>query len=107
DPSPTPGVRYRLYYGPNSGQQTIFEDTGTSTTWEVKDLPPGVPIYFVARAYIGVSESGPSSEVVYTQPAPTPPPAPTPTPAPTPAPTPSPTPSAGFVTREVWRNVSG
>ena len=76
DPSPTPGVKYRLYYGPNSGQQTIFEDAGTSTTWEVKDLPPGVPIYFVARAYIGVSESGPSNEVVYTQPVPTPNPTP-------------------------------
>ena len=78
DPSPTPGVKYRLYYGPNSGQQTIFEDVGTSTTWEVKNLPPGVPIYFVARAYIGLSESGPSNEVVYTQPVPTPTPAPTP-----------------------------
>jgi hypothetical protein len=75
DPSPTPDVKYRLYYGPNSGQQTIFEDVGTSTTWEVKNLPPGVPIYFVARAYIGVRESGPSNEVVYTQPVPTPTPA--------------------------------
>jgi hypothetical protein len=68
-------VKYRLYYGPNSGQQTIFEDVGTSTTWEVKNLPPGVPIYFVARTYIGVRESGPSNEVVYTQPVPTPTPA--------------------------------
>ena len=72
DPSPTPGVHYRLYYGPNPGQQTIFEDAGTSTTWEVKNLPPGIPIYLVARAYIGVRESGPSNEVVYTQPDPTP-----------------------------------
>ena len=78
DPSPTPGVKYRLYYGPNSGQQTIFEHDITSTTWEVKNLPPGVPIYFVVRAYIGLSESGPSNEVVYTQPVPTPTPAPTP-----------------------------
>jgi Fibronectin type III domain len=76
DPSPTPGVKYRLYYGPNSGQQTIFEDDITSTTWEVKNLPPGVPIYFVVRAYIGVQESGPSNEVVYTQSVPTPTPAP-------------------------------
>jgi PA14 domain len=99
DPSPTPGVKYRLYYGPNSGQQTIFVDAGNSTVAEVKDedLPPGVPIYFVARAYIGVYESGPSNEVVYTQPVPTP----------TPTPTPSPTESAGFVTREVWRDVYG
>ena len=70
DPSPTPGVKYRLYYGPISGQQTIFEHDITSTTWEVKNLPPGVPIYFVVRAYIGVRESGPSNEVVYTQPVP-------------------------------------
>jgi hypothetical protein len=43
DPSPTPGVNYRLYYGPNSGQQTIFVDVGKSTVAEVKDedLPPG------------------------------------------------------------------
>ncbi len=85
DPSPTPGAKYRLYYGPTSGQQTIFEDAGTSTTWEVKNLPPGVPIYFVARAYIGVSESGSSNEVVYTQPVPTPTRRPTPTPTPTPS----------------------
>lgn len=82
DPSPTPGVNYRLYYGPTPGQQTTFEDAGTSTTWEVKNLPPGIPIYFVARAYIGVRESGPSNEVVYTQPVPTPTPAPTPNPTP-------------------------
>jgi Fibronectin type III domain len=70
DPSPTPGVNYRLYYGPNSGQQTIFVDVGKSTVAEVKDedLSPGIPIYFVARAYIGVRESGPSNEVVYTAP---------------------------------------
>jgi hypothetical protein len=80
DPSPTPGVHYRLYYGPNPGQQTIFENAGTSTTWEVKNLPPGIPIYFVARAYIGERESGPSNEVVYTQPVPTPTSAPTPNP---------------------------
>jgi hypothetical protein len=74
DPSLTPGVKYRLYYGPNSGQQTIFVDVGNSTRAEVKgeDLPPGIPIYFVARAYIGVDESGPSNEVVYVQPLPTP-----------------------------------
>ena len=105
DPSPTPGVQYHLYYGPISGQQTIFEDAGTKTTWTVKDLPPGIPIYFVARAYIEignqVAESGPSNEVVYTQPVPTP------TPPVTPTPTPSPTQSAGFVTREVWRDVYG
>jgi hypothetical protein len=101
DPSPTPNVNCRLYYGSNSGQQTIFVDAGTSMVAEVKDLPPGIPIYFVVRAYNASGESGPSNEVVYTQPVPTP------TPAPTPTPTPSPTPSAGFVTREVWRNVSG
>jgi hypothetical protein len=78
DPSPTPGVKYRLYYGANPGQQTIFVDAGNSTVAEVKDLPPGIPIYFVARAYIGVLESGPSNEVVYTQPVPTPTPAPNP-----------------------------
>ena len=75
-------------------------DVCTATTAEVKDLPPGIPIYFVAKAYIGLLESGPSNEVVYTQPVP-------PTPAPTVTPTPTPTQSAGFITREVWRNVSG
>jgi hypothetical protein len=89
DPSPTPGAHYRVYYGPNPGLQTIFEDAGTSTTWEVKNLPSGIPIYFVARAYIGQSESGASNEVVYTQPVPTPTPAPTPAVTPTPNPTPS------------------
>ena len=101
DPSPTPDAKYRLYYGPNSGQQTVFVDVGTATTAEVKDLPPGIPIYFVAKAYIGLRESGPSNEVVYTQPVPPP------TLAPTVTPTPTPTQSAGFITREVWRNVSG
>jgi hypothetical protein len=85
NPSPTPGVQYRLYYGPNSGQQTIFEDAGTSTVWEVKNLSPGIPIYFVVSAYIGALESGPSYEVVYTQPVPTPTPAATPAPTPTPS----------------------
>jgi hypothetical protein len=54
NPSPTPGVQYRLYYGPIAGQQTIFEDAGTKTTWEVKNLTPGIPIYFAARACIKI-----------------------------------------------------
>jgi PA14 domain/Fibronectin type III domain/Divergent InlB B-repeat domain len=72
DASPTPGVTYRLYYGPVSGQQTIFIDAGTSLSAEVKDLPQGVPIYFVAKAYNSAGESAPSNEVVYAEPVPTP-----------------------------------
>ena len=59
---------YRLYYGPESGMQTIFVDVGNNTTGEITGLPPGVPIYIVARAYIGTLESGPSNEVVWVEP---------------------------------------
>ncbi len=73
---------YRIYYGPTSGQQTIFKDVGNVTAGEVTNMPVGVPVYFVCRSYNTMGESAPSNEVVYTQPAPTP----TPTPAPTPVP---------------------
>ena len=91
DPSPTLGAKYHLYYGPNSGEQTIFEDAGTSTTWEVNNLPPGIPIYFVVRAYIEVGiqkvESGPSNEVVFVQP--------------------DPTPATGTIQCDIWNNAPG
>ena len=83
---------YRLYYGPKSGVQSIFEDTGDKTTWQVTGLPVGVPIYFVVRAYNAVGESGPSDEVVWIEPLPTPTPMPTPTATPTPTPSPTATP---------------
>jgi hypothetical protein len=61
---------YRLYYGPEPGVQTVSEDTGEKTTWEVTGLPVEVPIYFVVRAYNSVGESGPSNEVVWIEPKP-------------------------------------
>ena len=68
----------------------MFAPAGTSTSAEVRDLPPGIPIYFVVKACKGLQESEPSNEVVYVQAAPTPTPSPTVTPTPTPSSTPQP-----------------
>jgi glucose/arabinose dehydrogenase len=92
---------YRIYYGPTSGQESIALDVGNVTTGEVKDLPPGVRIYFVLRAYKGPIESLPSNEVSYVKPVPTQMPTPTPappTPDPTLTPQPTPTPYLPLVT---------
>jgi hypothetical protein len=92
---------YRIYYGPTSGQESIALDVGNVTTGEVKNLPPGVRIYFVLRAYKGLVESLPSNEVSYVKPVPTQMPTPTPappTPDPTLTPQPTPTPYLPLVT---------
>jgi hypothetical protein len=92
-PTTPPVQGYRLYYGPNPGAQTVFKDVGNVTAGQITGLPTGVPIYIVCRAYNSTGESGPSNEVVFTQPAPTPTPTPTPIPSPSPSPTPAPTPT--------------
>ena len=84
---------YRIYYGPTSGQQTVFVEAGNNTTGQVTGLPAGSQNYFVVRAYNSVGESGPSNEVVWLEPMPSPTPEPTPVPTPTPTPSPAPTPT--------------
>jgi hypothetical protein len=89
---------YRIYYGPISGQENNVLDVGNVTnftTGEVTNLPPGLTMHIVVRAYKGLVESQPSNRVSYVAGFPTN--SPTPAPVITPTPTPAPTPD--------WRNL--
>ena len=57
---------YRLYYGTQSGVQSIFKDVGNVTIARLDGLPKNIPIFIVCRAYrSGLQESDPSNEVVW------------------------------------------
>jgi uncharacterized repeat protein (TIGR02543 family) len=98
---------YRLYYGPNPGTQSVYQQiVGNVTTGQITGLTPGVRYYIVCRAYNSSGESGPSNEVSWLEPAS---PTPTPTPSPTPTPTPAFVPGDRVVTLQqtAVRNVPG
>ena len=53
-------VGYRLYYGPSSGNYVIEIDVGNVTSRRL-DLIPGIPYFFVVRAYNAAGVVGPPS----------------------------------------------
>jgi hypothetical protein len=50
DPSTTPGVTYKVYYGPSSATYANSVFAGTATNVTVSNLVDGVTYYFAATA---------------------------------------------------------
>ena len=62
---------YKFYYGTSSGIYTFSEDVGNTTSYTAINLTAGETYYFAAKAYDTTdNESGYSTELVYTLPAP-------------------------------------
>lgn len=74
DPSPTPGVSYRIYATNLTTRAVRVENARTHLTFQFRDLTPG-PWRFTATAYINaggtVLESDHSNATEYTVPKPT------------------------------------
>ncbi len=71
DPETDTGLAgYKLYYGTQSKNYSLFIDAGNSTTVQVPNLQSGTTYYLAATAYDSTGlESGYSNEISYTVPA--------------------------------------
>jgi hypothetical protein len=69
--SETDVAGYKIYYGTSSGEYSQIFDAGNTTQITIGGIQEGVTYYFAATAYnVEASESGFSTEVSYTAPAP-------------------------------------
>lgn len=63
DPS-ADAAGYTVYWGPNPGQYTNWQDVGDVTVATVRNLPDCIPMYIAVTAYNSAGESGYSNEIV-------------------------------------------
>lgn len=73
-PAPGDTAGYRVFYGEQSGEQTVEIEAGMATTVVIPGLQPGVRYFFIVRAYNAAGRLGPvSPEVAFTVPVVQPP----------------------------------